>query len=94
MSDRGEDIRVLKIGNIRGLHARASARFVEIVESHDAEVRVSKDGHIVGGSSIMGLLMLAANKGSQISVSASGSQAAEVLDALANLVDTNFGEDQ
>jgi len=85
-------VRVLNICNKRGLHARASAKFVKCVEKFDADIRVSKDGHVVGGSSIMGLMMLAASEGCAIHVSASGSQANEALDALQALVDDRFGE--
>ena len=84
--------RIIRIVNKLGLHARASAKFVQCVEQFDAEILVSKDGHVVGGTSIMGLMMLAASSGSVIHVSASGSQAQEVLDALNILIDQRFGE--
>ena len=84
---------VLDIVNEKGLHARASAKFVEVVEAHDAEARVEKDGLTVSGDSIMGLLMLAASKGTQISVATSGPEAAKLLDALSALVRSRFGED-
>ena len=84
--------RVLKITNKLGLHARASAKFVQCADCFDAEIRVSKDGHIVGGTSIMGLMMLAASKGSTIHVSATGVQAQEALDALSELIEQKFGE--
>ena len=93
MTDPNETIRVLKICNKRGLHARASAKFVQLVEIFDANVLVSKDGHVVGGTSIMGLMMLAASEGSEIHVSVSGSQAQEAMDALKKLVEDGFGED-
>lgn len=83
----------LAITNQRGLHARASAKFVKCAESFDATVMVGKDGHSVPGTSIMGLMMLAANMGSSISVEASGPQAAEVMAALAALVASKFDED-
>jgi len=86
--------KVLKITNMRGLHARASAKFVQCAEGYDAEVTVSKDGHVVGGTSIMGLMMLAASKGSQIHLVARGRQADEVLMALSDLIDSKFGEDE
>lgn len=79
---------------MRGLHARASAKFVNCADAYDAQVTVSKDGHIVGGTSIMGLMMLAASKGSQIHIAATGRQADEVLEALSNLIDEKFGEDE
>ena len=90
---RGALLRELTIVNRRGLHARASAKFVRVVEAHGADVHVSKDGQIVEGASIMGLLMLGAGPGSTITVSARGEDAAGVLDALAALVDDGFGED-
>ena len=86
--------KILKIENQRGLHARASAKFVQCVSEFDAEIRVSKDGHVVGGDSIMGLMMLAASKGSEIHVSASGPQANLVIEELSKLIHTKFGEDQ
>ena len=85
--------RVLDIVNEKGLHARASAQFVEVVEKHDAAATVSKDGMDVSGDSIMGLLMLGAAKGSQINVATNGAQAETLMDALADLVAQKFGED-
>lgn len=85
--------RALRIVNEKGLHARASARFVEVVEAHDANAEVEKDGMSVTGDSIMGLLMLAASKGTTIEVKTSGAQAAELADALETLVQSRFGED-
>ncbi|MEZ5839787.1 MAG: HPr family phosphocarrier protein [Hyphomicrobiales bacterium] len=82
----------LFIPNKRGLHARASAKFVQCVEKFDAEVRVSKDFHTVGGTSIMGLMMLAAGVGSTIHVEASGPEAEAVMAALTALVTSGFGE--
>ena len=67
--------KVLKIVNEKGLHARASARFVEVVESHDARAEVEKDGMRVSGDSIMGLLMLAASRGTTIAVTTHGLEA-------------------
>lgn len=81
------------IVNKRGLHARASAKFVQMVESFDAQITVSKDGTTVGGTSIMGLMMLAASPGSSVVVSASGSQAEEALEALDQLIQNRFGEE-
>ena len=86
--------RILKIVNSRGLHARASAKFVQLISNLDVEVRVSKDGHIVGGDSIMGLMMLAASKGSAIHVSATGRDAEKAIEMLANLVEAKFGESE
>jgi phosphocarrier protein HPr len=84
--------RELPIINMRGLHARASAKFVKTVESFKAEVTVTKDGSSVGGTSIMGLMMLNAGPGSNIQVSATGDQAVEVLDALEALLADRFQE--
>jgi phosphocarrier protein len=81
------------IVNEKGLHARASAKFVETVEGFDANAEVSKDGMQVSGDSIMGLLMLGASRGTSIEVTASGTQAAELLSALETLIATRFGED-
>ncbi|MDE3812060.1 HPr family phosphocarrier protein [Sinorhizobium meliloti] len=85
--------RELLIVNKRGLHARASAKFVQTVETFDAEITVSKDGMTVGGTSIMGLMMLAASTGCSIFVTASGAQAEEALNALDRLVRDRFGEE-
>ncbi|MFN3363765.1 HPr family phosphocarrier protein [Allorhizobium sp. NPDC080224] len=85
--------RDLLIINKRGLHARASAKFVQTVSGFDATVSVSKDGTTVGGTSIMGLMMLAASPGCSICVSASGNQAEDVVNALAALVADRFGEE-
>ncbi|NLS05906.1 HPr family phosphocarrier protein [Rhizobium sp. P32RR-XVIII] len=85
--------RELLIINKRGLHARASAKFVQMVETFDAAVTVSKDGMTVGGTSIMGLMMLAASPGTTVLVSASGNQASEALDALDQLIQNKFGEE-
>ncbi|QGM46335.1 HPr family phosphocarrier protein [Methylocystis heyeri] len=86
--------RDLTIVNRKGLHARATAKFVQCCDRYDASVTVTKDGETVGGSSIMGILTLGAAKGSVISVAAEGAQAGEVLDALAQLVANRFGEDE
>ena len=85
--------RNLLIVNEKGLHARASAKFVETVEDHDASAVVSKDGMSVSGDSIMGLLMLAASRGTTIEVKTDGPQADVLADALAALVANRFGED-
>lgn len=84
--------RSIEIQNEKGLHARASAKFVETVERFDARADVSKDGMTVSGDSIMGLLMLAAAKGSSIDVSTSGAEAAPLMQAIAALIDDKFGE--
>ena len=83
----------LTICNRRGLHARASARFVRTAECFDASISVSRDGTTVGGTSIMGLMMLAAGPGSSILVKATGRQAREALEAIVELVTTGFDED-
>ena len=85
--------RSFKIINKRGLHARASARFVQTVEGFDAVVRVAREGSTVGGTSIMGLMMLAASTGCFIEVEAEGRQAKDVLDALEALIADRFGEE-
>ena len=83
----------VEIRNRRGLHARASARFVTLASSFDAVVRVAKEGAEVGGTSILGLMMLAAATGDRIDISTSGAQADEALSALVGLVEAKFGEE-
>jgi len=83
----------LTIINRKGLHARASARFVRTAECFEADVQVSRDGTTVNGNSIMGLMMLGAGPGSTILVSATGKQAREALDAITELVNNGFDED-
>ena len=85
--------REVEIVNTRGLHARASAKFVKCAEQFDADINVSRDGHTVPATSIMGLMMLAAQMGSTILIEASGRDAEPALDALASLVASRFGED-
>ena len=85
--------RVFRIVNEKGLHARASAKFVETVEAHDARATVEKDGMEVSGDSIMGLLMLAGSRGTEIAVTTSGAEAEKLADALEALVAGRFGED-
>jgi phosphocarrier protein HPr len=87
------ETRTLEIVNEKGLHARASARLVEVVEAHDAEAEVSKDGMSASGDSIMGLLMLAASRGTIIEVQTSGPEAGKLADALEALVADRFGEE-
>lgn len=89
-----KNAQVFKIPNKRGLHARASAKFVECVEKFDADVLVSKDGHVVGGTSIMGLMMLAASQGSSIHVTSTGPEAKVAMEALQALIEEKFGEDE
>ena len=93
-AEDGRIVRVLPIINAKGLHARASAKFVHTVEEFNAEVRVSRAGDTVGGTSIMGLMMLAASPGTSITVEATGPQAAEVVAALEKLLATRFGEEE
>ncbi|MEM6464810.1 MAG: HPr family phosphocarrier protein [Pseudomonadota bacterium] len=85
--------RELKIVNEKGLHARASAKLAEVVEAHDASATVSKDGLEADGDSIMGLLMLAASKGTTIEVQTSGADAEKLASALEVLVADRFGEE-
>ena len=85
--------RELLIVNKRGLHARASAKFVQLVEKFEAEVWVTRGGDTVGGTSIMGLMMLSAAPGTTILVSAKGPQAQAALDAIAALVADKFNEE-
>lgn len=88
-----DNLQVIEIINEKGLHARASARFVEVVEAHDGTAFVSKDGLEAEGDSIMGLLMLAASKGTSIRVKTTGAEAAKLMQALVALVGEKFGED-
>lgn len=85
--------RTLMIVNEKGLHARASAKLVEVVEAHDADADVMKDGLTASGDSIMGLLMLAASRGTTIEVRTRGPEAARLADALEALVAEKFGEE-
>ena len=85
--------RELLIINKRGLHARASAKFVQMVEKFNAEVWVTRGSETVGGTSIMGLMMLSAATGTEIVVEAKGKQAAEAMDAIVELVTSGFGEE-
>jgi phosphocarrier protein len=92
LSESAGPVRV-KISNRRGLHARASAKFVTLASSFDAEVTVSHDGASVTGTSIMGLMMLAAAIGDDIEISATGREAEAALSKLVGLVNDKFGED-
>ena len=82
------------IVNEKGLHARASAKFVDMVEQFDANATIEKDGVDACGDSIMGLLMLVASKGTQVDITTEGAQAQELLNALGELIANRFGEDQ
>jgi phosphocarrier protein HPr len=85
--------RTVLISNRRGLHARASAKFVTLASSQPAEIAVEKDGSKVAGTSIMGLMMLGAAMGDTVTISASGEGAAAALNALCGLVESKFGEE-
>ena len=88
-----EAARTLTIVNQRGLHARASAKFVKLAESFDADITVTKGEASVGGTSIMGLMLLAASPGCRIDVSATGPDADKAIDAIEMLVAERFGEE-
>ena len=83
----------IKILNEKGLHARAAAKFVELVDTFDVSLLVKKDNLEASGDSIMGLLMLAASRGTEIELVASGLEAAETLSALSDLIKNLFGEE-
>lgn len=85
--------RVVTIRNIRGLHARAAAKFVKLASDFDAEILVTRNGMEVGGRSIMGLMMLAASPGCEVTLSASGHDAEAALDALQTLINDKFDEE-
>jgi phosphocarrier protein len=85
--------REVRIDNQRGLHARASAKFVTLASGLDATIEVEKDGHRVCGTSIMGLMMLGAAKGDTVIIHVDGDHAEEALEKLAELVESRFGED-
>ena len=89
----GAEVRVLEIVNKKGLHARASAKFCQVVERFDADVRVTRGHETVGGTSIMGLMMLGAGIGSTITIAATGNEAVAAADALEKLVTSGFGEE-
>jgi phosphocarrier protein len=82
------------VPNKKGLHARASAQFVRCASGFNAEVRVTRDGHTVGGTSIMGLMMLAAGQGHSILIETEGPDARAAMEALIALVEAKFGEDE
>ena len=83
----------LVIQNTKGLHARAAASFVKAIQNINAEVTVTKAGQTVGGDSIMGLMMLAAAKGTTIHVEAEGDEAQKAVEIISNLINTKFDED-
>jgi phosphocarrier protein HPr len=86
-------VQVVEIVNKKGLHARASAKFVKLAEEFDAQVRVTRSGETVGGTSIMGLMMLAASPGTRITIEGTGTEAAAAVSALSRLVRDRFGEE-
>ena len=90
----GAMVRELRIVNRKGLHARATAKFVQCVEKFDANVKVTRCGETVGGDSIMGILTLGAGIGTTIHVSATGPEAEAAVEAIAALVASKFGEDE
>ena len=94
VSIEGAISRTFEIVNRKGLHARATAKFVQCAERFDAEIFVSRCGETVGGSSIMGILTLGAGIGSTITVSARGAQAQEALQGIGALIANRFGEDE
>lgn len=83
----------LEIQNQKGLHARAAAAFVKTVENFDCDITVSRMGQTVGGCSIMGLMMLAASKGTEIFIEACGNEADKALNAIEELINNKFGEE-
>jgi phosphocarrier protein HPr len=90
----GAVVRELAIINKRGLHARASAKFVQMVEKFQSNITVTRNAETVGGNSIMGLMMLAAGPGTSVTVSATGPDAEAAIEALAQLVESKFGEEE
>ena len=90
----GARVREMLIVNRKGLHARATAKFVQCVDRFDVDIKVTRCGETVGGDSIMGILTLGAGMGATITVAASGRQAEAALEALAELVASRFGEEE
>lgn len=93
ISDSKHPEAVVTVRNRKGLHARASAQFVKCAERFEANVTVARDGLSVGGTSIMGLMMLAAGPGATLHICAEGVEGPEALEALVALVEAGFGED-
>ena len=96
MSDSGEDAitRVVEIVNKKGLHARASAKYVQMAEKYQASITVTRGNETVGATSIMGLMMLAAGTGTLITIKASGPDAIDAMANLCDLVSGGFGEEE
>jgi phosphocarrier protein len=90
----GAIVRDVQIVNKKGLHARASAKFVQLAEQFDADIKVTRHGETVGGTSIMGLMMPAAGPGTSIHIACTGKDAAAAMEALAGLVSNRFGEEE
>jgi len=86
-------VREVQIVNKKGLHARASAKFVQVAEQYDANIKVTRGQETVGGTSIMGLMMLAASPGTKITIAVTGNEAEEAMNALCELVARRFGEE-
>jgi len=84
---------VVTIRNRKGLHARASAKFVKCAEGYDAKISVTRDNQTVGGTSIMGLMMLAAGPGATLHIVAEGPEGPEALEAIVRLIEDGFGEE-
>jgi phosphocarrier protein len=93
VTDKNRPTANVLIVNRKGLHARASAKFVKCAETFDASITVTKDGQSVGGTSIMGLMTLGASKGTTIRIDAEGPEGPEALEALVALVADGFGEE-
>ena len=83
---------LVQVRNVKGLHARASAKFVKCAETFDARIRVTREGQTVGGTSIMGLMMLAAGPGSVLHITAEGPEGPEALEAIVALIERGFDE--
>lgn len=92
-TEEGTYVAKVRICNRRGLHARASAKFVKCAGAYDSEISVTRSGETVGGTSIMGLMMLAAAQNSQITIEAGGVQAKDAIEALVTLVEAGFHEE-
>ena len=93
ITDSARPEAIVTIRNRKGLHARASAKFVKLAETFEASITVARDGHVVGGTSIMGLMMLAAGPGATLHLTAQGPQGPEALQALIALVEAGFEEE-
>src|SRR6187397_50529 len=92
-ADQAPLVREVAIVNKKGLHARASAKFVQVAEQYDADIKVTRGHETVGGTSIMGLMMLAASPGTKITIAVTGTEAEEAMNALCELVAGRFGEE-